>query len=85
MKYEKFNGKLYIELDEAAIMLKIDNAYSAVMPYIKGVKTCDNNIEAYELQKKKYLTEIDSVLSGTGLDKDMIKLLSPQKASEMGF
>lgn len=85
MKYEKFNGKLYIELDEAAIMLKIDNAYSAIMPYIEGVKTCDNLIEAYELQKKKYLTEIDSVLSGTELDKDMIKLLSPQKASEMGF
>lgn len=85
MKYEKFNGKLYIELDEAAIMLKIENAYATIMPYIEGVKTCDNNIEAYELQKKKYLTEIDSVLSGTGLDKDIIKQLSPQKATEMGF
>lgn len=85
MKYEKFNGKLYIELDEAAIMLKIENAYSTIMPYIEGVKTCDNNIEAYELQKKKYLMEIDGVISGTGLDKEIIKQLSPQKASEMGF
>lgn len=85
MKYEKINGKLYIELDETTILSKIDDAYAAIMPYVDGIKTCDNNIEAYELQKKKYLMEIDQYLANSELDKELIKQLAPQKATEMGF
>lgn len=76
--YKVIDGILYQSVDTKEIQAKLDNLVAEVKPYKTGIDECNAQIKAYEQQ-------ISLMVTNSGIDKEMAKIIDPEKSSFLGF
>lgn len=76
--YKIIDGVLYAEVDSAGILNKANSVVESVRAYKEGIAQCQAQIKEYERQ-------ISAIVNESGIDKEAIRILDPEKASFLGL
>lgn len=76
--YKLIDGVLYQAVDTIEIQAKLNEVVEAVKPYKTGIEQC-------EAQIKEYNAQISVIIANSGIDKEVAKVVDPEKASFLGF
>lgn len=77
-RYKLIDGKLYRELDTTDIQNRLQQVLAEVKPYKDGIQQCEAQIAEYEAQ-------ISTIIANSGIDKEIIRVIDPEKADFLGI
>lgn len=78
MSYKLIDGVLYQTVDTAGVREQVDAVIAQVQPYKDGIKQCERQIAQYHDQ-------IARIISGSGIDAEIVRALAPEKADFLGL
>lgn len=88
MQYKMIDGQLYRTVDTAEINNTLNYTVESARPYVEGIASCEQQIAQYkqkiaqcEQQITDYRTQVQSIVTQSGLDVDAVKLINPDKAN----
>ena len=77
-EYKVIDGVLYKSVDTTGLHSQIDKVINEIQPYKDGIKQCEDQITQYNNQ-------INTIIANSGLDKEVVKAVAPDKANLLGF
>lgn len=76
--YKVIDGVLYQEVDTTEIKERLETVVESVTPYKTGIEQCREQI-------KKYEEQISTIIANSGLEKEVVRAIDPEKASFLGW
>lgn len=83
--YKVIDGIVYQQVDVSDMKAAIDKAVSAARPYVDGIKTCNEKINAFERQIDSYEEQIQQIVINSKLDIALVRLIAPDKAAYLNI
>lgn len=77
-QYKVIDGVLYQSVDTAAIRDRMNSVMEQVRPYKDGIQQCENQIREYKEQ-------ITTIVQSSGLNREVVRALDPEKADFLGL